>query len=158
MKKQKRILPFMLAFTMAVFCFGGPASAEDVRADGRRLVTQLWSSGAFHTRISDGKCMVIGPEAPLSSEESMNFIAVCYPSDADIDLGIMDANNVFHYINSGNSGADVVNGGVAVPDNGWYTIVVRNNSEYSAYVFGVVESCRPDKTDKKPSIFPFGGF
>lgn len=154
MKTRKRFC-LVLTLAAAVCSLFAPTLAMKSRSGVGLSPALMVSSGGFHDTISAGKCKKFGSGMSLGVDEVINFNGGFTSHNASVDFGLLDSNNVFIYINATKG---TVNGNITIPEFDQYTPVIRNNSEHSVYVFGFVESYQPDKTDKKPSIFPFGGF
>ena len=52
-----------------------------------------------------------------------------------MDFGLLDSDGVYHYINVTTGSIDKT---IEVPENGSYTLVIRNNSSKSVKVTGIV--------------------
>ena len=57
------------------------------------------------------------------------------PENASLDFGLVDSNEKFHYINVTTGSIDKT---IEIPENGDYTLAIRNNSSKSVKVTGVV--------------------
>lgn len=57
------------------------------------------------------------------------------PENASLDFGLVDSNEKFHYINVTTGSIDKT---IEIPENGSYTLVIRNNSSKSVKVTGTV--------------------
>lgn len=134
--KKKICFGLVLALTITTCSLSTPALAAEVQNDAAPISAIERASGSFNTTISAGKYKKIGSAISLRAGESVNFDANYSPSNASVDFGLLDSDNVFHYINS-TTGS--VNGGVEAPENGSYTPAIRNNSTKTISVTGVIE-------------------
>ena len=134
--KTRKCFGLMLAFALVVSSLGASALAVEPQADVDPDPAIERASGWFNTTVSAGKYKTIGSAISMRVGDTLNFDAHYSPKDASVDFGIVDANNVFYYINS-TTGA--VYGGIEAPENGSYTPAIRNNPSGSISVAGIVE-------------------
>ena len=71
----------------------------------------------------------------VGSRETVRIRANYSPEDASLDFGLIDSEGVFHYINVTTGSIDKT---IEVPENGSYTLMIRNNSSKSVIVTGIV--------------------
>lgn len=135
MNMRKRF-SLMLALVFAVSSLGTSTMATEPQTSNKPISAIERDSGHFSTNVSAGKVMKIGSAISMQSGEIVNFNASYSPSDASVDFGLLDSNNVFYYINS-TTGS--INSGVDAPERGSYTPAIRNNSTKAIYVTGIIE-------------------
>lgn len=133
--KIRKCLGLVLALAVATGSLGISAFAAEAQTSAAPTSAIERASGHFSETVSAGKTKKLGSAFSLRVGEFVNFSANYSPSDASVDFGIVDSNNVFHYINT-TTGS--VNGAVEVPANGSYTPAIRNNSSSSINVSGEV--------------------
>ena len=71
----------------------------------------------------------------MSAGETVRIRANYSPENASLDFGLVDSNEKFHYINVTTGSIDKT---IEIPENGSYTLVIRNNSSKSVKVTGIV--------------------
>ena len=71
----------------------------------------------------------------MSAGETVWIRANYSPENASLDFGLVDSNEKFHYINVTTGSIDKT---IEIPENGDYTLAIRNNSSKSVKVTGVV--------------------
>lgn len=71
----------------------------------------------------------------MSAGETVRIRANYSPKNASLDFGLVDSNEKFHYINVTTGSIDKT---IEIPENGSYTLVIRNNSSKSVKVTGTV--------------------
>lgn len=134
--KTRRCFGLLLALSVLAGSLGVPALAAETQNDAAPISAIERASGRFSETVSAGKTKKLGSAISLQADEVVNFNATYSPRSASVDFGLVDSNNVFHYINSTTGSVD---GGVAAPESGSYTPAIRNNSTKAVYVSGTVE-------------------
>ena len=71
----------------------------------------------------------------MSAGETVWIPANYSPENASLDFGLVDSNEKFHYINVTTGSIDKT---IEIPENGDYTLAIRNNSSKSVKVTGTV--------------------
>ena len=71
----------------------------------------------------------------MSAGETVRIRANYSPENASLDFGLVDSNEKFHYINVTTGSIDKT---IEIPENGDYTLAIRNNSSKSVKVTGDV--------------------
>lgn len=71
----------------------------------------------------------------MSAGETVWIRANYSPENASLDFGLVDSNEKFHYINVTTGSIDKT---IEIPENGDYTLAIRNNSSKSVKVTGDV--------------------
>lgn len=71
----------------------------------------------------------------MSAGETVRIRANYSPENASLDFGLVDSNEKFHYINVTTGSIDKT---IEIPENGSYTLVIRNNLSKSVKVTGIV--------------------
>ena len=100
--------------------------------------------------VKDGRIAAVGQELEalagdnetvadtsftMSAGETVWIRANYSPENASLDFGLVDSNEKFHYINVTTGSIDKT---IEIPENGDYTLAIRNNSSKSVKVTGVV--------------------
>ncbi len=135
--KTRRCFGFVLALSVVVGSLGTSTMAVEPQNSAEPISAIERASGHFGETISAGKYKKIGSAISLQVGETVNFNASYSPRSVSVDFGVIDSNNVFHYINVTSGSVD---GGVTVTESGQYTPAIRNNSSSdSIYVTGIIE-------------------
>ena len=71
----------------------------------------------------------------MSAGETVRIRANYSPENASVDLGLVDSDGVYHYVNVTTGSIDKT---IEVPENGSYTLMIRNKSSKSVVVTGIV--------------------
>lgn len=134
MKMRKR-LSLMLALALVTGSLVSSTTAVESQISSEPVSAIERASGWFNETVSAGKTKKLGSAISLQAGEIINFSATYSPSDASMDFGLVDSNNVFYYITSTTG---LIDGDVAAPTNGSYTPAIRNNSSNAVSVSGKV--------------------
>ena len=86
------------------------------------------------TREANGT-VVADTSLTMSAGETVRIRANYSPENASLDFGLVDSNEKFHYINVTTGSIDKT---IEIPENGSYTLVIRNNLSKSVKVTGIV--------------------
>lgn len=98
-----------------------------VKKCGREAIL-AWTIKANGTVVAD-------TSFTMSAGETVRIRANYSPENASLDFGLVDSNEKFHYINVTTGSIDKT---IEIPENGSYTLVIRNNSSKSVKVTGIV--------------------
>jgi len=93
------------------------------------------ATGNFDCTLKADSMAVIDPKFSLAAGETVRIRASYSPENASMDFGLLDSDGVYHYVNVTTGSIDKT---IEVPENGSYTMVIRNNSSKSVNVTGVV--------------------
>lgn len=72
---------------------------------------------------------------PLEAGETVRIYATFSPESADVDFGLIDPDNVFHYVSAESGSVDAT---FEIPKSGNYRLGIRNNSDQAIKVSGFV--------------------
>lgn len=92
------------------------------------LIVVIGIVGAYRRTAAD-------TDFPLVAGETVHIRANYSPENASMDFGLVDSDRVYYYINVTTGRIDKT---IEVPENGSYTLVIRNNSSKSVMVTGIV--------------------
>lgn len=137
--KMRRCFGLVLALALAVSSLGASVMAAESLdyLDYEEVTTVIpRASGRFSTTISAGTVKKIGDGISMEVGNAVLFNASYSPSSASVDFGLIDSDNVFHYINITDGS---INCGISVDKRGTYTPAIRNNSSDPVYVTGILE-------------------
>ena len=93
------------------------------------------ATGTLNCTIKANGSISVNPAFSLAAGETVRIRANYSPEDASLDFGLIDSEGVFHYINVKTGSIDKT---IEVPENGSYTLMIRNNSSKSVIVTGIV--------------------
>ena len=94
-----------------------------------RAMESFSMSVAGKTRLSSDKSM------SLAKGETVTISANYSPSNASVDIGVVDADGAFYYINTTNGN---FNSSISITKSGKYTLQIRNNSTGTINITGQV--------------------
>ena len=101
-----------------------PSETAVIRATGNFDITMEAKSTSFSESSFS-----------LAAGETVRIRAIYSPEDASLDFGLLDSGGVYHYINVKTGSIDKT---IKVPENGSYTLLIRNHSAKSVNVMGIV--------------------
>ena len=93
------------------------------------------ATGNLDWTIKANGTVVADTSFTMSAGETVRIRANYSPENASLDFGLVDSNEKFHYINVTTGSIDKT---IEIPENGDYTLAIRNNSSKSVKVTGDV--------------------
>lgn len=130
--RQNRLFTALLACMLLFSCsFISAAAAE---TPGNDIVISR-VSGRLNHSFPANTITPIGDSISLDKDETVTYNCTYTPKSASLDFGIIDSNNVFHYLNC-TSGS--INQSIKIDTAGQYTLAIRNNESYAVTVTGTV--------------------
>ena len=111
------------------------AGAVDIAASENGAFVVMRASGSFNMSVGAYERTAANTTFPLAARETVHIRANYAPEDASMDFGLIDPDGIFHYINVTTGTIDVT---IEVPENGNYTLAIRNNSGNTVKVSGFV--------------------
>lgn len=138
---MRRFFGVFLACVSMIGCLCMNATAFDASIDVPETndtveVAAMRATGAFNMTVGAYRKTAADKDLPLAAGETVNIRANYEPEDASMDFGLVDPDGVFHYVNV-TTGS--INKTIKVPENGNYTLAIRNNSGVSVEVSGFVK-------------------
>lgn len=134
---MRRMLCLALVCVSIVGCLCMNVGAVDISASNNayeeNAITR--ASGAFNMTVGAYKRTAADTDFPLAAGETVHIRANYAPEDASMDFGLIDPEGIFHYITVTTGSIDV---SIEVPENGNYTLAIRNNSGTTVKVSGFV--------------------
>lgn len=116
-----------------------PASAAETESIGlEKGAMQLAisrASGSFSMSIPAKSKVLADSSFPMEAGETVTINASYSPLDANMDFGLVDSDDVFHYFNVTGGSIDKT---IRIEKSGSYTLQVRNNSSMEVKVSGFV--------------------
>lgn len=134
---MRKILCLVLACVVSFGCFCTNTGAADVPTleNTPEETVIMRASGSFNISVGAYKKTVADTAFPLAAGETVRIRANYAPEDVSMDFGLVDLEEVFHYINVTSGSIDAT---IEVPENGNYTFAIKNNSGYTVKVAGFV--------------------
>lgn len=138
---MQRILHKVIAAAVVVCCLC--ANNITFAAEPREFACEIQAENLSVSRASGTFSVSINPRAritgdsdfPLDVGETVRIYATYSPSGADLDFGLIDSDNVFHYVSAESGNVDVT---FEIPESGNYRLGIRNNSAQTVKVSGFV--------------------
>lgn len=139
-KEMRRLLCMVLTGAVMIGCLCTGTGAVD---ESNVVSYSFETTGTAITRatgnldwtIEANGTVVADTSFTMSAGETVWIRANYSPENASLDFGLVDSNEKFHYINVTTGSIDKT---IEIPENGDYTLAIRNNSSKSVKVTGVV--------------------
>ena len=139
-KEMRRLLCMVLTGAVMIGCLCTGTGAVD---ESNVVSYSFETTGTAITRatgnldwtIEANGTVVADTSFTMSAGETVRIRANYSPENASLDFGLVDSNEKFHYINVTTGSIDKT---IEIPENGDYTLAIRNNSSKSVKVTGVV--------------------
>lgn len=94
-----------------------------------------YALGTINTTVSAHSISGASEQIYLDADETVTINCSYSPASTSVDFGLLDSNNVFHYVNVTNGS---VNQTIRISSRGYYSVAIRNNSSRSISVTGYV--------------------
>lgn len=138
--KIKRILCALMSCCAVVACMPANACALEETASATVLEeTQVFAPRAtntFQMTVQAKKISFGDKTLYLEKGEKVTITASYTPTSASVDIGIVDEDGNFTYVNSSNGS---ISGKITAPQTGSYTFAVENNSSSAISISGTVK-------------------
>ena len=133
-----KIFSMAMACIMMLSCLCTNAGAIDKMFDDQEVLETVIMrvSGSFNMSIEAYGKSKADTVLPLEAGETVTIKASYSPFSASVDFGLIDSDNIFHYVNVTNGSIDKT---IEVPESGNYTLAIRNNSGNTVKVSGFVK-------------------
>lgn len=139
-KEMRRLLCMVLTGAVMIGCLCTGTGAVD---ESNVVSYSFETTGTAITRatgnldwtIEANGTVVADTSFTMSAGETVWIRANYSPENASLDFGLVDSNEKFHYINVTTGSIDKT---IEIPENGDYTLAIRNNSSKSVKVTGIV--------------------
>ena len=134
---KKRLVSLVLLTVFLFACFEtNCVAADSTNFDGVAQITISRATGKFNMTIAANKLRRADSSFPLEAGETVRINAVYSPDSASVDFGLIDEDNVFHYITVTDGNIDTT---IEIEARGNYTLAIRNNSSNEVDVSGFVQ-------------------
>lgn len=138
---MRKISHWVIAAAIVVCCLCSSivAVAVEPRESSHEIQIESFSvsraSGSFSMSINPYARATGDSDFPLDAGETVRIYATYSPSGADLDFGLIDSDNVFHYVSAESGSVDAT---FEIPESGNYRLGIRNNSAQTIKVSGFV--------------------
>jgi len=129
---MRRLLCMVLTGAVMIGCLCTGTGAVD---ESNVVSYSFETTGTAITRATGNLDWTIEANGTMSAGETVRIRANYSPENASLDFGLVDSNEKFHYINVTTGSIDKT---IEIPENGDYTLAIRNNSSKSVKVTGDV--------------------
>lgn len=135
----KRFFCVVLVCMLSVELVGMPAGATEMEYATKEndmlnfMVSR--ATGSFNMAIPAKTKLSASTSFPLAAGETVTIKASYSPFSASVDFGLIAPNGMYYYFNVTNGSIDKT---IQVPENGDYTLQIRNNADVEVEVAGFV--------------------
>lgn len=139
-KEMRRLLCMVLTGAVMIGCLcTGTGAVDESNVVSKEYETTgtaiTRATGNLDWTIKANGTVVADTSFTMSAGETVRIRANYSPENASLDFGLVDSNEKFHYINVTTGSIDKT---IEIPENGDYTLAIRNNSSKSVKVTGIV--------------------
>lgn len=139
-KEMRRLLCMVLTGAVMIGCLcTGTGAVDESNVVSKEYETTgtaiTRATGNLDWTIKANGTVVADTSFTMSAGETVRIRANYSPENASLDFGLVDSNEKFHYINVTTGSIDKT---IEIPENGDYTLAIRNNSSKSVKVTGDV--------------------
>lgn len=128
----KRIFCLMLVCVISIGSLGMEAGAVQVEAESATIER---ASGRFSLEVYKNEVVAADTSFPLEVGETVTINAVYSPRSASVDFGLIAPDGLFYPVRAKNGRFDET---IEVNQRGYYTLAIRNNSDFDISVSGFV--------------------
>lgn len=137
---MRRLLCMVMTGVLVIGCMCTSAGAVDginaASGENELVETAITrATGTFECTIPANSKAKMDSQLTLAAGETVRIRASYSPENASVDFGLLDSDEVYHYVNVTTGSIDKT---IEVPENGSYTLVIRNNSSKSVKITGIV--------------------
>lgn len=129
----KRCFGMLLVCIAVVGCLGVKAGAVQTKDDVSFVVER--ASGRFSMDVYKNEVVAADTSFPLEIGETVSINASYSPRSASVDFGLIAPDGLFYPCRAQNGRFDKT---IEVDQRGYYTLAVRNNSDFDISVSGFV--------------------
>ena len=130
----KRFACTLLAGAVSLGGFYAPAEAASPAKQETQSIS-LYATNRFNMDVPANTIITANTGFSLEAGETVTIQAVYSPFDASVDFGLIDSDNIFHYVTVSDGSIDQ---GFTIEERGYYTFAVENNSSVAVTVTGYV--------------------
>lgn len=137
---MRKFLCMVLTGAMIIGCLCTSAGATDElgaktgELEATETITAR-ATGTLDCTVKANSNVSVKPAFSMAAGETVRIRANYSPENVSVDLGLVDSDGVYHYVNVTTGSIDKT---IEVPENGSYTLMIRNKSSKSVVVTGIV--------------------
>lgn len=131
---MKKFFCLLLVCAVSVGCLGVDADAVHMSNQEVSAVIER-ASGRFNMEVYAHEVVAADMSFPLEAGETVTINASYSPLSASVDFGLIAPDGLFYSVNA--TGGSI-NKAIGVKERGYYTLAVRNNSDFDISVSGFV--------------------
>lgn len=128
---MKRLLSVLMTCALLAGCLCVNVQAADQPGAD---VPVVCATGKFDMKVGANSMKMADTAFPLEAGETVRINA-SYSPDGSVDFGLVDSDNVFHYLNVTDGS---INKTIKISKRGNYTFAIRNNTDNEISVSGYV--------------------
>ena len=128
---MKRLLSILMTCALLAGCLSVNVQAADLPGAD---VPVVCATGKFDMKVAAHSVTMADSSFPLEVGETVRINA-SYSPDGSMDFGLLDSDNVFHYLNVTKGSIDKT---IKIEKRGNYTFAIRNNTDNQISVSGYV--------------------
>lgn len=128
---MKRFLTILMTCALLAGCVCVNVEAADRPGVD---VAVVYATGKFDMKVDANSMTMADSSFPLEAGETVRINA-SYSPDGSVDFGLLDSDNVFHYLNVTKGSIDKT---IKISKRGNYTFAIRNNTDNEISVSGYV--------------------
>lgn len=128
----KKFFCLLLACVISFGCLGMEAGAVQVEAENPTIER---ASGRFNLEVYKNEVVAADTSFPLEIGETVTINAVYSPRSASVDFGLIAPDGLFYPVRAKDGRFDET---IEVNQRGYYTLAIRNNSDFDISVSGFV--------------------
>lgn len=132
--RMRNFICLLLVCTVSVGWLGVDAGAVQM-LDQEATVESERASGRFSMEVYAHEVVAADMSFPLEAKESVTINASYSPLSASVDFGLIAPDGLFYSVNVTDGS---INKTIRVKERGYYTLAVRNNSDFDISVSGFV--------------------
>lgn len=130
----RKVFCLLLVCAVLSSCLAANAKAAD--SEGQESVFFITrASGSFKVDIPEKSFFTADTSFSLEAGETVTIKASYTPFTASVDVGLIDSDEVFHFITVTNGSVDQT---IEIEERGNYTFAIRNNSSRAVCVSGYI--------------------
>lgn len=136
----KRFTCMVVTLVMVIGMLCLPVSAVEIETSTyesatENIVALPRATESFSISIPAKTALSASTSFPLAAGETVTIKASYIPFSASVDFGLVAPNGVYYYFTITDGNLDKT---IEVPENGEYTLKIRNNEDFAVDVVGFV--------------------
>lgn len=132
--RLKKIICPILILALAVSCISTDICAKEIDGLEEHVIVSR-ATGRFTIEVPANGIRYGSTQLPMEYGETVTIKASYSPFKANLSFGLIDSENIFHYVTSTGGSIDYK---FAISERGQYRFAVKNNSSYPVSVTGYI--------------------